>query len=127
MVKIIDHQQTGNRKFIRGPGLKKDRDLRIYETGLNQIDKKADRILFKNEEVKKEEVKKEVVKKVKVIKITDRFSKRHLIAHLKKAEAGKRIKGILCHYKRYGKLVENRWKFINFLQQRLKGVRSFKV
>ena len=65
--RAIRKRERDNRKFNRGPGLKKDRDLRIYETGLNQIDKKADRILFKNEEVKKEEVKKEVVKKVKVI------------------------------------------------------------
>ena len=31
MTKIIDHQQTGKRKWIKGPGLKKDRDLKIYE------------------------------------------------------------------------------------------------
>ena len=112
MVKIIDHQQTGNRKFIIGPGLKQDRDLRIYETGLNQVDKKADRILFK---------------KFKVIKITDKLSKRHLISHLKKAKNHKIHKGIFRMYKKYGSLVDNQTKLIWFLEQRLKGVRSFKV
>jgi|TARA_Y100000296_G_scaffold35301_1_gene40915 hypothetical protein len=111
MVKIIDHQQTGTRKYIIGPGLKQDRELRIYENN-SKLDKYADRILFK---------------KFKVIKITDKLSNRVLASHLKKAEKYKIHKGIFRMYKRYGKLVDNQTKLIWFLQQRLKGVRVFKV
>ena len=46
MTKIIDHQQTGKRKWIKGPGLKKDRDLKIYEDQ-SKLDLAADNYLKK--------------------------------------------------------------------------------
>ena len=51
MTKIIDHQQTGKRKWIKGPGLKKDRDLKIYEDQ-SKLDLAADNYLKKVDEKK---------------------------------------------------------------------------
>ena len=49
MTKVIDHQQTGKRKWIKGSGLKKDRDLNIYENQ-SKLDLAADRYLQKVDE-----------------------------------------------------------------------------
>ena len=49
MPKIIDHIQTGKRKFIKGPGRKKDVSLNNFEDGKNFYDKEADNILFNKE------------------------------------------------------------------------------
>ena len=63
MTKIIDHQQTGKRKWIKGPGLKKDRDLKIYEDQ-SKLDLAADNYLKKVDEnseiVRPKNLKKEI-------------------------------------------------------------------
>ena len=63
MTKVIDHQQTGKRKWIRGPGLKKDRDLKIYENQ-SKLDLAADNYLKKvnenSEIIRPKNLKKEV-------------------------------------------------------------------
>ena len=63
MTKVIDHQQTGKRKWIKGPGLKKDRDLKIYENQ-SKLDLAADNYLKKVDEnseiVRPKSLKKEI-------------------------------------------------------------------
>ena len=63
MTKVIDHQQTGKRKWIKGPGLKSDRDLKIYENQ-SKLDLAADNYLKKvnenSEIIRPKNLKKEV-------------------------------------------------------------------
>ena len=58
MVKIIDHQQTGKRKFIKGPGKKRDIPLELLDGTKNLYEVKADRFIekTKNQDIKKEKI-----------------------------------------------------------------------
>ena len=121
MVKIVDHIQTGKRKFIRGPGRKKDIKLSAFEIK-NEYDNMADAILFNKELNNPVSVKKEVRKK-KIVKITDRIRKLVVEKHLVKVRSGKSVKGLIKMYNRYGKF--NRKTLEDFLQKRLNGQKEF--
>ena len=121
MVKIVDHIQTGKRKFIRGPGRKKDIKLSAFEIK-NEYDNMADAILFNKELNNPVSVKKEVRKK-KIVKITDRIRKLVVEKHLIKVRSGKSVKGLFKMYNRYGKF--NRRTLEDFLQKRLNGQKEF--
>jgi hypothetical protein len=121
MVKIVDHIQTGKRKFIRGPGRKKDIKLSAFEIK-NEYDNMADAILFNKELNNPVSVKKEVKKK-KIVKITDRIRKLVVEKHLVKVRSGKSVKGLIKMYNRYGKF--NRKTLEDFLQKRLNGQKEF--
>ena len=58
MVKIIDHQQTGKKKFIRGLGKKRDIPLELLDDPKNLYEAKADKII---EKTKKQDIKKEKI------------------------------------------------------------------
>ena len=55
MVKVVDHQQTGKRKFIRGGGRKQDTPLEVFDVkkmdsySPAQLDKATDRYLKKKD------------------------------------------------------------------------------
>ena len=55
MVKIVDHQQTGKRKFISGPGRRKDTPLEIFDNkkmgsySPERLDKETDKWIKKKE------------------------------------------------------------------------------
>ncbi len=70
MPKIIDHIQTVKRKFIKGPGRKKDVSLNQFEDGKNSYDREADNILSNNE--LNNPIK---VKDYKEVKMTDKISR----------------------------------------------------
>ena len=121
MVKIVDHIQTGKRKFIRGSGRKKDIKLSAFEIK-NEYDNMADAILFNKDLNNPVSVKKEVKKK-KIVKITDRIRKLVVEKHLIKVRSGKSVKGLFKMYNRYGKF--NRRTLEDFLQKRLNGQKEF--
>tara|TARA_B100000424_G_C22476500_1_gene278806 strand:- start:9 stop:386 length:378 start_codon:yes stop_codon:yes gene_type:complete len=121
MVKIVDHIQTGKRKFIRGPGRKKDVKLSTFEIK-NEYDNMADAILFNKDLNNPVSVKKEIKKK-KIVKITDKIRKLVVEKHLIKVRSGKSVKGLFKMYNRYGKF--NRRTLEDFLQKRLNGQKEF--
>ena len=119
MPKIIDHIQTGKRKFIIGPGRKKDVSLNHFEDGKNSYDREADNILFNkelNNPIK--------VKDYKEVKITDKISRSLLEKHYAKCKSGKKVKGLFRMYSRYGKF--NAHTLQDFLKRRLDGQKIFK-
>ena len=79
MVKVIDHQQTGKRKFIRGPGKKGDIPLEVLDEPKNLYEIRADRFIEKTKEqdIKKpkEKVSANIVNKHQMKKIRKRTQK----------------------------------------------------
>ena len=66
MVKIIDHQQTGKKKFIKGPGKKGDVPLEVLDGPKNLNEIRADRFIEKTKDqgIKKEKLIKKTKEKV---------------------------------------------------------------
>ena len=152
MVKITDHQQTGKRKFIRGPGRKKDIPLELLDLPKNKEEVRADRFLDVvpkliedrnvDEEILKLKEEKEKLKlaiekidnkiiflsqnkneKKNVVIITDRISKAIIQKHYEKVSTGKKFKNFVHMYRRYGNF--NRKTLTDFLKRRLNGQKEF--
>ena len=97
MVKIIDHLQTGNRKFIRGGGRKRDIPLELLDDSKNKKEIVADNLIdkFSAKEIEeqktaivesKKKVKVPKIKKVKVSKIVRSLKKTTGLANSMKFE-----------------------------------------
>ena len=125
MVKVIDHLQTGKRKFIKGIGSKNGKKKLVWDPyNIPEHSKIHTRNIERR--IKKGQFDINIDNPIGPVTyiIKDRFSEKSVKTHYKTFKEGKKVEkmvNIQKMYQKYGLLTDTLDKLKLFLEQRIKG------